>query len=140
MSMETWSVNGIGVDADAIDGANTDKKIKFIKKHLPHIYSEMESSGENYEDWINNYEDCDCNRGFSVLFADAINWEHEDIRFDCCKFEEEGAVMLTERLPWQYSEAEKKLTRDKIDEILKKYLQEIDVKAGLEFQTVLYYG
>lgn len=88
--------------------------------------------------WIDKYEDEFCNYGFGALFTLAMNENEEgfDVSFCCGEYDEETAVIYTNRLPWQMSERVRSMTIDDMDAVFAKYIGELGVKAEADYLSV----
>lgn len=152
MSMRSSFIYGYGFECACEDT----KLINFIKNHKESfcqsekeqvLYDTMpEKTEEEYEleDFFSGYA-CDVNtqEGIGAVIANIIARE-TDIRFlyappdgDC---DTEAAVVFEMCYPWNLNETEKNLTEEKLYEICKKYMDELEIEDIPDYLSLEYYG
>ncbi len=155
MNTNYWTVTGYGVDAEELC-PSVDAQIAFIKKYLPTQYKEMQEDGEKCENcdmsntsdcldycgnWINEYEDAQGDTvGFPGLFAIAIQENEDGFNPEYFHFEEYGAVLYKDRLPWEMTDRVKNMRAEDMAAIFQKYLNELGISASVSRQSVEFYG
>lgn len=158
MSMKSSIVYGYGFNVGEIE---TTKMVDFIKNHKEAFCSDdyekdIFNSLENAEDGIYTYDSADdyfidmeyeCDEGCSIGCGSVvanIMARETGIRFEYQQGDGEigskPAVMFSESYPWDLNEAEKNLTKDKCEEICKKYMQELGIDGYLGYLEVEYFG
>ncbi len=153
MSMHSWTITGYGINTEDLN-PSIESQIAFIKKFLPDIYEEMQEDGkennintsneEEYLDfcdsWIDNYENTNCERGFNTLFAEAIQENEEGFYPEYILFENCGAILYEDRMPWEMSERVKKMSAKDMADIFQKYLDFLNITASIERQSIEMWG
>ena len=152
MSMRGWSQNGYGFDGDVLDKFSTEAKVAFMKKHLPDLYEDKAANFESVEDW-EDYFNFSCmedfnsdSSGFGNILAEVLR-EEEDLNVDFCTGENNyGTLMLNECLPWLMSSRMKSLTKEKFEDIVHRYINELkeldnkEIEISFDYESVEYYG
>ena len=153
MSMVSYTVNGFGF---SVVDLTVQKTVEFIKKHKEsfcnseenkELFSEIENLNdkEELEDIFSSY--C-CERsareGYAaavsnIIYAETgIEVQYEPGQGDCVG---EACIILSEAMPWYYTDKEKELTRDKLIDILSPYVDELGLSdVPIEQQSVEYFG
>jgi len=152
MSMNYWSVDGFGVNEEDLT-PTIDAQISFIKKYLPDQYEEMqENANDNCDmnntsdyldycrDWIENFDDGNCDTGFGVLFTMAIRDNEEGFDPEYYYDDGCGAIIYPDRQPWDMSERVKAMSKDDMAAVFQKYLDDLGIKATIGRQTVEFFG
>lgn len=151
MSMQTDCIYGYGFRVYASDEALK----QFILKHKD-VISVM-SRGKELLDYIKKCSDDEFNPK-----EDFFDWENEStvdsglygmIADVMCKetgiiFEyknaqdenEDDAIIFPQLYPWQMNDAEKALTLDKLDAILKRYINDLGGQLETDFIRLEYFG
>lgn len=153
MSMKTWIVYGMGFEVNCSDEA----LVNFIKKHKTafcgteeevRLFAELRECVPDifYLDDIFELYECDVSgcAGPGAAISNimsretGISFEYQPGDIDCGS---NHTVLLTESMPWHYSEEDKELTEDKLIAILRKYAAELGInKNDVGFCEVEYYG
>lgn len=131
MGMNAWDVTGYGIDAEMICNVDVSKVIKEVGSEevsnalagvtdmfkINDILSEEEPDG--YGDW-------------SMILATVLN-QRTGIDFTGVYFEEDAAVVLIDRAPWEYTDKDRSLTSEALAEMMKKEM--IDLGADPDLFT-----
>lgn len=157
MSMETSIIYGFGFTCDLSDY----KLINFLKNHKNTFCQtvqevelfkktveakEMTPAALDFflEDLYRNYK-CDTS-GISGRYAIISNIMSREtgIRFDYCppngECDTPEAICFCAGYPWFYNEIEKSLTSDKLEQILKKYMEELEIDDEPDYLQLEHYG
>lgn len=152
MSMNSFHIYGYGFASDC----DEEKLIDFIKAHKDtfcrsdkekEMYKEMfdHTSGEyDLEDFFSSYsDDQNGNEGSGAVISNIMSRE-TGLRFEYCKPDSDcgtsASVVFPWGYPWQYNEAEKNLTQEKLDEICKVYIDELGILEDPEELELEYWG
>lgn len=158
-SWSSWTVDGYGIDMSD-HAPETKKEFEFIGKHMKALEKALdedtleglkyyiangvssEYDGQSFIDFVDEYEDEDYGRnGFPAILAEVIR-EETQIEVECVQFEGVSVVMLCRCMPWEYTEKEKALTKDDLNNIFLPYLQELGLSEKLtpDHQSVEEWG
>ena len=140
-----------GIDQDILRQVSDDKFEAFLKKHAPDLYKEIKEDvkfGESFN-YVADEFSCDSSHGDygRWTFVAGIIYDETGIGIEYRRASVDGdfteAFGLPACYPWQYTDEEKKMTPEKLDELLRPYFQEMGV-APEEIQSdnipVEYYG
>ena len=142
MSYHTWHDYGYGICTDGIESSTTVERIETLLSHAPEfrdvIYSWFkvaeieEPTVEDFADYDEDYR-----HGMAFLLKEVIK-EAEGVEFTSCEnFNCERFLIYTPRYPWEITVKDLSLTKEKIEEILKKYVSILtDEKIDIEYQEV----
>lgn len=151
MSMRSLTITGFGIKEESFGMTSVGDKIRFIKTYLPKVYEEMQtdfdmSNKSHYlnfcEEWIDCYEDENYNKGFAVMFANAINENEEgfDVVYANGEYSDEASVLYKDRMPLDMSDRVKSMKADDMREVFRKYLDVLGITADIiSRQSVEYY-
>lgn len=152
MSMRSSFIYGYGFNSDCDEG----KLIDFIKIHKEtfcksdrekRLYEEMIDDAKKecgLEDFFRGYS-CNAtgNEGIGATIANIMSRE-TGIRFEYClpddSCETPASVVFTEGYPWQLNETEKSLTEEKLKNICKRYMKELNILSEPDYLNLEYYG
>ena len=160
MSMKTTIYYGIGFNCDC----DAEKFKEFVKNHISSFCQSDDETAlfnqfcerlnvkvldeSELEDLIENTFDsysCQCSgaQGVGAVISNimaretGISFAYYGANSDC---ETYPAVIFQESYPWNCNEAEKSLTREKLDFICKKYMDELGIEEEPDFLRQEYYG
>ena len=152
MSMRSSFIYGYGFNIDC----DEEKLIDFIKDHKE-AFCKSDREKELYNDILNYkkteydledfFEDYNCDNtgmeGIGAVVANIMSRE-TSVRFSYCQPDEGcgtfASVVFEERYPWQFNENEKELTREKLLNIFKKYMEELRIMDNPDYLSLEYYG
>lgn len=152
MSMRSSFIYGYGFNCDCED----EKLIDFVKVHKEtfcrsveetKLYKEMLKYTENeydLEDFFDGYPCDTCGQeGVGAVIANIMSRE-TGVGFiycqpdgDCDTF---ASVVFETRYPWLLNEAEKNLTKEKLENICKQYMDELGIEDTPDYLDLEYYG
>lgn len=158
MSMQTSIVRGYGVDYSDLDNINTEKVLNFIKNHNSNLYENMMEAvigcNDNYTEedcveWLMENMDRELIEEFEeweyvrcAIIADIMRRE-TDISFEFLVGNDpiayNQAILLPTLMPYQYSEKERVLTEEEMEEIFKKYFGELGIDVSPDIVDIFYY-
>lgn len=151
MSMQTDCIYGYGFEVYVSDEQLRDfiLKHRFIIETLPRGRELLNYTDENIDDKINPKEDfydwqsINANDdGIYGVIADVM-YKETGIRFEyrvAQDDDEEDAILLPERLPWDYNAAEKVLAPDVLKKILKSYIKELGGQLNTDYIRMEFFG
>lgn len=152
MSMESNIIYGFGFNCDCDD----DKLIDFVKMHKnafckskaeTQMYKEMLKYTENQydlEDFFDRYS-CESNgmEGNGAVISNIMSRE-TGIRFMYCPPDGDcdtyASVLFELGYPWSFNTVEKELTKEKLFDICKKYIDELGIITTPNYLELEYYG
>ena len=148
MSMVTTVLYGYGFICNYEDN----KLIDFLKRHNK-IFCQFPEEYEIYNDIINYpaedinnifadyYDECGTN-GKNVAISNIMSRE-TGIRFECCPPSydyNDFVIIFREQFPWNLNEIEKNLTKENLEEIMKRYMHELGITTEVDYMSMEYYG
>lgn len=153
MSMRSSFIYGYGFNCDCCD---EEKLIDFIKEHKEafcksdrekELYNDMLNYTEGEYDLEDFFEDYSCDNtgmeGIGAVIANIMSRE-TGIRFAYCQPDEDcdtfASIVFDEKYPWEFNETEKELTEEKLSNICKKYMDELEIVDDLHHLGLEYYG
>ena len=128
MSYKVYINYGYGVCTDDLEPYVNKETFTKLVSLAPNYKESIKNFLENLED-VSSFEDndlypdiCDFDYSIAEVLAQVIK-EAEDIEFTACSdFDDRHYLIFQPVYPWnQISEVEKKLTMDKIEEVIYKY-------------------
>lgn len=152
MSMRSSFIYGYGFNCDCDD----DKLIDFIKGHKntfckseveTKFYEEMLKCTENeydLEDFFDNYS-CEASgmQGNGAVISNIMSRE-TGIRFIYCQPDGDcdtyASVVFEVCYPWNLNEVERDLSMEKLQNICKKYMNELGIEEMPDYLDLEYYG
>lgn len=152
MSMSSSFIYGYGFNCDCED----EKLIDFVKVHKEtfcqskaetELYDEMLEYTENeydLEDFFDDYS-CDTNgsEGNGAVIANIMSRE-TGIRFIYCQPDGDcdtyASVVFEVAYPWLLNEVEKNLTKEKLENICQRYMDELGIADTPDYLDLEYYG
>lgn len=141
MSMNAYF--GYGVDLSELNLENLEG---FIKNYDYEYYKDMlEDFNDNKQDltdgkildYLNDYSNGYGYYGISAYLSDMIN-EKEDLELECYDEVVNGYIYVPMSYPWEGNQNTKNLTKEKLQEILEKYLSLITKKEIVCEELVMY--
>lgn len=141
MSMNAYF--GYGVDLSELNLENLEG---FIKYYDYEYYKDMlEDFNDNKQDltddeildYLDNYSNGYGYYGISAYLSDMIN-EKEDLELKCYDDAVNGYIYVPMLYPWEGNQNTKNLTKEKLQEILEKYLSLITKKEIVCEELVMY--
>lgn len=134
---------GYGVDLSKLNLENLEE---FIKNYDYEYYKDMlEDFNDNKQDltdgkildYLNDYSNGYGYYGISAYLSDMIN-EKEDLELECYDEVVDGYIYVPMSYPWERNQNTKNLTKEKLQEILEKYLSLITKKEIVCEELVMY--
>lgn len=134
---------GYGVDLSELNLENLEG---FIKNYDYEYYKDMlEDFNDNKQDltdgkildYLNDYSNGYGYYGISAYLSDMIN-EKEDLELECYDEVVNGYIYVPMSYPWEGNQNTKNLTKEKLQEILEKYLSLITKKEIVCEELVMY--
>ena len=134
---------GYGVDLSKLNLENLEE---FIKNYDYEYYKDMlEDFNDNKQDltdgkildYLNDYSNGYGYYGISAYLSDMIN-EKEDLELECYDEVVNGYIYVPMSYPWEGNQNTKNLTKEKLQEILEKYLSLITKKEIVCEELVMY--
>lgn len=139
MSYYTWHDYGYGICTDEIQSNTTVERIENLLSYAPEFkntihswFKKINAKNPTVDDFA-EFGDY----GISSLLEEVLK-EVEGIEFTSCEnFDCECFLIYTPRYPWEITVKDLSLTKEKIEEILKKYVSVLtDEKIDVEYQEV----
>lgn len=151
MSMNSSFCYGYGFPCDYTDRALFDfianHKTSFIQSdEEKELYDQMIYM-DDFSDIEEIFEDYSCKNngvaGTGAVVANIMSRE-TGIHFAYCQEDDEcetkASILLMEGLPWDFSEAEKKLTLESLEELCLKYRKELRIPEPSDYLALEYFG
>lgn len=130
--MKTDVSYGYGISGEDLGKITPERMSAFARKHVNDCKG---ISDEILEEWLEEVEDDTTTAtGPYALIAHVIS-EETGILFSYEHTEYGEAVMFYKAFPWEYREAEKNLTPEKMQEIFQPYLEELGI-ADVQLDNV----
>lgn len=143
MSYHTWTTNGFGFCVDDIKttperilklAALNEKTYKDLIEYLNAFASECKDEDltiDDFDDFEGDYGD----RGLSCIIREVINNELPIVfadDFDCVPY-----ILYCPRYPWSLEDKEKRLTKEDVEEVFKKYINILtDTPVVIDYYSV----
>lgn len=139
MPFETWHNYGYGICTDEIDGNTTVERVENLLACAPIFRNKLHSYFENEGSVLETVEDYTeyGAYGLAYILQEVIE-EAEGIHFASCdNYDAECYLIYAPRYPWQITEKDASLTKEKIREILNKYVSILtDTEISVDYQVI----
>ncbi len=151
MSMQTDCVYGYGFKVYASDESlrsfckkhrETILKLKAGKDIIDYMDQHSDESFNPKEDFFDYENEATGDTGFYGLIADVMN-EETGIVFEyriAQDPDDDEVIILPQTYPWFFNEIEKELTQEKLDDILKGYINDLGGQLKPEHIRLEYFG
>ncbi len=126
MSFQTWHTYGYGICTDDIK-AHDVERLKELLLLAPvydaKIKKQLSEARVENPDWVDYMEcDQDYDLGIATILREVIE-EAEKISFVACdNFDGEAYLLYPPQYPWKLNDIERKLTKDQVEEIIRRYV------------------
>lgn len=125
MSFQRWQHYGYGICTDNIKMHDVNR-LKNLLSHAPKFNAQVDEwvRGVDIQDptWNNYMEYDEYNLGLAAILKGVIQ-EAEGIRLTACdNFEGKLYLIYPARLPWNYTDIERGLTKEPVTEIFQRYI------------------
>lgn len=141
MSYSTWHIYGYGVctsDLKVNSAERIEKLLAFAPEYRKDIHEWLEDCDIKKPRVVDYLDfDQDYGNGIATILKEVIR-ESEGIEFDACDdFDGKRYLIYLPSYPWQMTELDRTMTKEKLDETLKKYISIIsDSEIAIDFQEV----
>lgn len=141
MSYHTWHKYGYGVCTDKIQIRSLEALEKLIslapeyEANIKEWLAKNKIDNPTIDDYLEYDEDEYC--GLASILK-AVIWEAEGVEFTACNnFDDDYYLIYEPSYPWRMLEADKIMTQERVEEILRKYILILtDEMPNVDYQSV----